>query len=179
MRRDRRWKAVALLATGMVIGLVMVASPAGAHISSWAHNWNKHIKPRADKRYVKANTSGVPLAGANIAADGTVRRYFNRKGGAPIVSKGGTGSYTITFPGLENKGAYNNAVVLISLVESGGEIHRDSSSGNPLVLTSDSSGASADRAFEIVIFVSGALVPRPIPSRAVPGVPDSAAAARN
>jgi hypothetical protein len=42
-----------LLAAGIAIGVVMVATPAGAHVSSWAHNWNKHIKPKADKRYVK------------------------------------------------------------------------------------------------------------------------------
>ncbi len=53
MGKKQRWKAVALLATGIAIGVVMIGTPAGAHVSSWAHNWNKHIKPKADQRYVK------------------------------------------------------------------------------------------------------------------------------
>lgn len=38
--RDRRWKVVALLAAGIAIGVVMVGTPAGAHVAGWTHNWN-------------------------------------------------------------------------------------------------------------------------------------------
>lgn len=68
----RRWKAVALLAAGMAVGVVMVGTPAGAHVSSWAHNWNKHIKPKADKRYVKKSAvktiQGAYAAGLQAAS---------------------------------------------------------------------------------------------------------------
>ncbi len=50
--KERRWKLVALLAAGMALGVVMVGTPAGAHVGgSVNHLWN-HLKPKADKRYV-------------------------------------------------------------------------------------------------------------------------------
>jgi hypothetical protein len=64
MRRNLRWKVVALLAAGIAIGVVMVGTPAGAHVSSWAHNWNKHIKPKAAKlagRAAVEQAAGVPV----------------------------------------------------------------------------------------------------------------------
>jgi hypothetical protein len=74
MQAKKRWAAVALLAAGIAIGVVMVATPAGAHVSSWAHNWNKHIKPKADQRYQRIPTEpqhyAIPGA-ALVANDGT------------------------------------------------------------------------------------------------------------
>ena len=52
--RERRWKLVGLLAFGMAIGVTMSATPAVSHVSGWAHNWNEHIKPKADARYANA-----------------------------------------------------------------------------------------------------------------------------
>jgi hypothetical protein len=49
--KDRRWKIISLLAVGMAIGVAMTATPAVGHVSGWVHNWNRHIKPRADARY--------------------------------------------------------------------------------------------------------------------------------
>jgi hypothetical protein len=50
-----RWRAVALLAIGALIGVVMVATPAGAHVGGTVgHLWKDHIKPRADARYANA-----------------------------------------------------------------------------------------------------------------------------
>jgi hypothetical protein len=58
----RRWRAVALLAVGMTIGVVMVATPAGAHVGGTVgHLWNDHIKPKADARYANA-VSGTDKA---------------------------------------------------------------------------------------------------------------------
>jgi hypothetical protein len=51
MRRERLWKVVALVATSMTVGTVMVGTPAGAHVAGWAHNWTEHIRPRTDARY--------------------------------------------------------------------------------------------------------------------------------
>jgi hypothetical protein len=51
MRRERLWKVVALAATSMTVGTVMVGTPAGAHVTGWAHNWTEHIRPRTDARY--------------------------------------------------------------------------------------------------------------------------------
>ena len=61
-----------LIALGLVIGVTLLAPPAGAHfLPSISHIWN-HIKGKADKRYVRqapkfifANDSGA------ITGDGT------------------------------------------------------------------------------------------------------------
>src|SRR5215218_2950613 len=60
----RRWRAVALLAVGAAIGIVMVATPAGAHITTWTHLRDAHVKPWADARYVNAvpGTNKAPVA---------------------------------------------------------------------------------------------------------------------
>jgi hypothetical protein len=60
-RGMRRWRAVALLTVGAVIGVVMVATPAGAHITTWAHLRDAHVRPWADQRYVRATgTLSIP-----------------------------------------------------------------------------------------------------------------------
>jgi hypothetical protein len=59
-----RWKAVTLVALGIVLGVALTASPATSHVAGWAHNWKKHVKPKADKRY---------LPGGNLPRGRTVR----------------------------------------------------------------------------------------------------------
>lgn len=172
MQGQKRWRIIALLATGIAIGVVMVATPATGHISGWTHNWTQHIKPKTDARYYTKQQSndrfrnhipGGPLAGASVDADGTLLRWFNRKGGAPTVEKLGVGQYKLTFPGLVGLAAYNNSVVNVSLVQSG-QIYRTSYDGNPGVQTTDSAGTAADRPFDLVIFRTGALL-RPAVAR--------------
>ena len=51
MRREQLWKVVALVATSMTVGTMMVGTPAGADVAGWAHNWTEHIRPRTDARY--------------------------------------------------------------------------------------------------------------------------------
>ena len=52
-RVSRRWRTTAVLALGVVIGTVLVATPAGSHIGSVTHLWKNHIRPKADKRYLR------------------------------------------------------------------------------------------------------------------------------
>jgi hypothetical protein len=53
---SRRWRTAAVLALGIVIGTMLLTTSAGAHVGGTvSHLWNKHIKPRADKRYVNVN----------------------------------------------------------------------------------------------------------------------------
>jgi hypothetical protein len=67
-RGMRRWRAVTLVATGAVIGAVMLATPAGAHVGGTVgHLWNDHIKPKADARYLQ-NTVRVVQSGGTVAA---------------------------------------------------------------------------------------------------------------
>ncbi len=103
--------------------------------------------------YLAADTQGVPIAGANVEADGDLRRWFNNAGGEPTVEKTGTGVYELVFPGLEGDFFYSESVAQVSLVQDGGEINRISFSGNPGVETYNSAGAAADKEFEIVLFL--------------------------
>jgi hypothetical protein len=75
--KERRWKLVALLAAGMAVGVVMVGTPAGAHIGSVTHLWNQHIKPKTDARYYKKSTANNRfLPGGNLPAGSTIRGSF-------------------------------------------------------------------------------------------------------
>ena len=51
-RVSRRWRTVAVLASGVAIGIALVATPAASHIGSVTHLWNSHIRPKADDRYM-------------------------------------------------------------------------------------------------------------------------------
>ena len=69
--KERRWKAVAVLAVGVAIGVSISATPAVGHVAGWVHNWNTHIKPRADARYVNVGetaTNADLLDGLNSTA---------------------------------------------------------------------------------------------------------------
>lgn len=66
-REGRRWRTVALLALGIALGIALTASPAGSHVAGWTHNWKKHIRPRADARY---------LPGANLPRGKTIRGTY-------------------------------------------------------------------------------------------------------
>ncbi len=78
MKRERRWKTIALLATGVAIGTILVGTPAGAHVASWTHNWNTHIKPKVNQQSVRVarvssaggvlGTSGATFATVSITA---------------------------------------------------------------------------------------------------------------
>jgi hypothetical protein len=81
-RFSRRWRIATLLVAGALIGILLTASPAGAHFqASINHIWH-HIKPKADKRYVNVNEKaqlGIVRAqkdgtsgGTDLAASGRV-----------------------------------------------------------------------------------------------------------
>lgn len=62
MGTRRIWRAVALLAAGMVLGVAIVGTPAGAHVKGTAsHLWRKHIRPKTDKRYARVVASGTTV----------------------------------------------------------------------------------------------------------------------
>ena len=88
MRKEHtRWKAVALLATGAAIGLVVAGTPAGAHVGSWTHNWTAHIRPKADPRY---------LPGGNLPGGRTIRGTYRVTGNDQGTGLG-LGSGAISF----------------------------------------------------------------------------------
>jgi len=117
MRRERLWKVVALAATSMTVGTVMVGTPAGAHVTGWAHNWTEHIRPRTDARYytktqankryyTKAEVYTKPQSDARfvsendllwavVNSDGTLARG----NGANSSQRLATGQYEVRFTG--------------------------------------------------------------------------------
>jgi len=49
--RERRWKVVALLASGMAVGTILAGTPAAAHVGGTVGHLWAHLKPWADARY--------------------------------------------------------------------------------------------------------------------------------
>ena len=83
--RERRWKVAALLTVGALVGVVMVATPAGGHVSgSVRHLWSDHIKPRTDARYyTKSKSNNRFLPGQrNLRPGKTVRGAYQMGGTA-------------------------------------------------------------------------------------------------
>ena len=84
----RRWRSIALLAIGIVIGVAMTATPVSAHVgSNVTHLWKTHLRPKADARYytkLQANARYVPR-GAKVsdadALDGLDSLAFLRSDG--------------------------------------------------------------------------------------------------
>ena len=137
-----------------------VPSAANATNAATAANANTLGGIPASGFLSSTNEGGGALAGANVNSTGTVNAHFNRFGGAPTINHGaGSGSYTITFPGLEGK-LLNSTVVHMATLISVGEIRVSSAAGNPTVFTSDSGGNPADRGFYYVVYGTN-LAPRP------------------
>jgi hypothetical protein len=161
-RVSRRWRTASVLALGIIIGTMLLATSAGGHVGGTvSHLWNKHIKPRADARYVnvKGTERGVAVAGLSISANGTVTRYFNRFGGAPVISHvADSGIYYIGFPG---KTFTNSNSTLSATPDTPSNvstaINADYISGAGVslaILTKNSTdNAFADRGFHLLVFM--------------------------
>jgi hypothetical protein len=107
---------------------------------------------KVDSSIVNSGTPGVLVAGANIASNGTVRRFFNRVAGQPpTVSHPSAGTYQITFPGLQGKLVSTSSLSLATLVGDAGEVWLTHSGGNLVVKTTNSAGAAANRAFDFAV----------------------------
>jgi hypothetical protein len=53
------------LVAGALMGMVMIGTPAGAHVGGTvSHLWNQHIKPKTDARYARKNAEAWHLVGA-------------------------------------------------------------------------------------------------------------------
>src|SRR4051794_13732024 len=101
--------------------------------------------------FLSSSSRGVAVVGAVVSTTGVLNGYFNRSGGTPTVTHtGGTGKYTISFPGVSIN--TNFQIVQASLYGTAGEIAVNSVSGNVIIQTYNSAGSSADRAFTLVVF---------------------------
>lgn len=64
----RRWRTVAVLASGVAIGVALFATPAASHIGSVAHLWGSHIRPKADVRYVNQTALTGDVMSGSLSA---------------------------------------------------------------------------------------------------------------
>ena len=152
MRMERRWRLVALLATGIAIGIAMVGTPVGAHIGSVSHLWNQHLKPKADARYVNERE----LLWAVVNADPTTPTIA-RGSGVTSVTKSGAGNYVVAFNRNVRQCVYNATIGIpgASGTESPGFITVVAAAVNVnavFVTTDDITGASVDdRSFHMIV----------------------------
>ena len=160
--QTKRWTAVALLAAGIAIGFVMVATPAGAHVGgSVNHLWN-HLKPKADARYVNE----TELMWAVVDGDGEA---IVRGSQAVSVSRSSAGIYQVRFARNVRNCVY---VASIGLTGSSGNpppgeigvVGEAASVNGVWVQTFDSAGTSADRDFHLIVDCGR----RASPARVVP-----------
>jgi len=118
-------------------------------IADRAVNWAK-----VDGTILTIGEPGVPVAGVNVASNGTVRRFFNRYStAAPSVSHPGAGTYQISVPELQGKVGSSSSISLATLTGNAGEIWLTAVGGNAVIKTTNSAGAAANRAFQFVIFL--------------------------
>jgi hypothetical protein len=163
MKKERRWKLVALLAAGIAIGVVMVGTPAGAHVGgSVSHLWNQHIKPKTDARYyTKSQANGRyvnerELLWAVVNSSATTPSIA-RGNGVTSVTKSGVGNYVVAFNRNVRQCVYNATIGLpgSSGTESPGFITVVGAAVNVnavFVTTDDIAGASVDdRDFHLIV----------------------------
>jgi hypothetical protein len=117
-RSLRRWRAAALVAIGIAVGVAMTATPVVGHITgSVAHLWNAHIKPKTDARYytkVQANTEF--LGAEEKAADA---EHLDGLDSAEFLPSGGKAADAEMLDGLDStefvqgRGQATGAVVTV------------------------------------------------------------------
>ncbi len=57
---------------GVVIGTALMASPAASHFGTVSHLWKKHVRPKADDRYLRATIQPGETVRGTIGAQETV-----------------------------------------------------------------------------------------------------------
>ena len=92
MSNLRGARAAALVAAGMVLGVAVAGTPAGAHVGGTVNHLWKHLRPKADAWYVTLNEDlwavvdggGLLIRGNGVAStapvgSGTYEVIFKRK----------------------------------------------------------------------------------------------------
>ena len=148
MRQARRWKLFAALTAVLALGVVLVATPAGATMN-WTNIWNTHLKPKADKRYV--NESELLWA----VVDGT-DGSLDRGNGVTSTFKSDTGDYQVRFNKNVRGCVYVATVGLpgslgVELPGQIGVAGENASVNGVWIDTYDSLGAESDRSFHLLV----------------------------
>jgi hypothetical protein len=56
MKKEIRWRTVALLSAGVATGVVLASGPAGAHVGGTVDHLWSHLRPTTDARYVQKSS---------------------------------------------------------------------------------------------------------------------------
>jgi hypothetical protein len=164
-----RRTAVALLAAGMAIGIVMVGTPAGAHVGGTVNHLWKHLKPKADPRYVNE----TELLWAVVDGDGEAIVRGNR---AVSVNRSSAGIYQVRFTRNVRSCVY---VASTGLTGASGNpppgeiavVGEAASVRGVWIQTWDSAGTSVDRDFHLIVDCGRTSAPaRVVPSSASAGL---------
>jgi hypothetical protein len=101
-----------------------------------------------------SSAPGVAVGGVRAEANGDVLSSFNRRGGAPTLTKVGTGQYSVAFPG-SSFNINTNVQPQVTLIGTFGQSRVDTLGGAIQVFTADPAGAATDHAFVLTVFDSG------------------------
>jgi hypothetical protein len=158
----RRFRLLAGGVLALTLGL-SVAPVAASHlvvrtsdIVNGAVTTSKLRNGAVNTAKLARNTQGVALAGAHFNAfqSGTiVFSWFNRFGGAPIVTRLGTGRYRVAFPGLEGKLGLDAIVVAMPSLGAAFSVRQMDSGGDDVVALRavDARGFPADGEVNLVV----------------------------
>jgi hypothetical protein len=117
------------------------------------------------------NNPGIAAAGMSSFTTGTVvTNWFNRFGGEPTINHIGTGSYNVSFPGLEGRLGCD-AIVVITVLGFDG-FASNTGCANPDFIdvnTFDTAGNPVDRSYSIVVMTLGAPAASPMESQSREG----------
>jgi hypothetical protein len=167
----RRWRTATVLALGAVIGVMLMAAPAGAHfLPSISHIWH-HIKPIADARYANA-VPGTDKAKNATKVDGQEVRAFAH------TTTVGNISTNCTY--LDNPVVNNNPTAHVmaihqytaSYLDKNLGAYYDSVLGKWCIFLADQSAMPTGQTFQIIaVDPPGAPVTRPVPKVTNSGAP--------
>jgi hypothetical protein len=102
-RVSRWWRTTTVLTLGVVIGTVLMATPAGSHIGTVTHLWNAHIKPRADARYDRPTVKRLETVRGTVGGQvisGAIGEWgFNAQ--LPRAARAGLDDAHVTIDGID------------------------------------------------------------------------------
>jgi hypothetical protein len=103
---------------------------------------------------IASATRGVALAGVTstgaAVTNPPIDVWFNRLGGEPTITRTGTGSYTVTIPGISTSVATN--IIASTEGPNSDLVSVTSASGNLSVHVTNTAGAPEDNFFSLMIF---------------------------
>jgi len=102
-RVSRWWRTTTVLTLGVVIGTVLMATPAGSHIGTVTHLWNTHIRPKADARYDRPDVKKLETIRGTIGGQvvSSVADEWGFNAQLPRAARAGLDDAHVTIDGVD------------------------------------------------------------------------------